>query len=510
MIQVIAALVLVIPILAFIAVKVIDHRARNRFKKVSKIAKHDTMPSAGLLDMFYSFFINPFLKQKEHQSMLVFNRYNKIGRDNGIYHSFFGTFDNINVVDPEAMKTVLLNPKTFPKFPLFLASERGLISRFLGRNLVFTEGEEWRTQRHIINPAFYDMSKFYKAFDSHIDKCLDNLEKDAETGPVNIPTHMTNMTIDILGMTVLGQDFGAQDGRLDAVIDSYLFLMKTSFQPLKILFSFLATLPTKSNRDFNQHLDRFDKFVFDIIEKTQNKHKNGEVKEDDPQTLLDLMLLSQDDESGAKLSMKSLRDNIVVFFVAGHETTASSLGFEFYRLGEKPQIQQKLYQEIKDTLNGDINNLTMELLLNMEYLDAFVKETMRFHPPATGVTGKIAAEDTTLCGYRIPKGTMISPSIYTVHHSDVYYGADVEDFRPERFLGAEGKKIHRFAHVPFSAGLRVCIGNNFSLIEQKLFLVKLLMKYEVQLTEGYQYKTQMGTPIMCMDDNFSVNLKKRQ
>jgi len=503
------SLILGLPILGYVVMKTIDMRARNRLKRVSKVAKHETMPTAGILSMIYSFFINPFKADKEHGAVLIFDDYNKVGRDDGIFHSFFGTFDNVNIVNPEAIKTVLLNPKTFPKFPLFLASESGLVSRFLGRNLVFTEGEEWSNQRHIINPAFYDMSKFYRAFDAHVDKCISSIGDKAKNGPVNIPTAMTNMTIDILGQTVLGEDFGAQDGRLDSVIDSYLFLMKTSFQPLNILLGFLSSLPTKSNRDFNTHINKFDTFVYDIIEKTQKKHKEGLEADNEQETLLDLMIKSQDDESGAKLTTKNLRDNIVIFFVAGHETTASSLGFEFYRLGQKPHIQQKLYEEIRDTLENDTSKLTMEKLLSMEYLDAFVKETLRFHPPASGVTSKIAAEDTTLCGYRIPKGTMISPSIYSVHHSDVYYGDDVEEFRPERFLGAEAKKIHRFAHVPFSAGLRVCIGNNFSLIEQKLFIVKLLMNYEIQLTKGYEYKIETG-PIMCMEDNFNVILKNRK
>jgi cytochrome P450 len=159
--------------------------------------------------------------------------------------------------------------------------------------------------------------------------------------------------------------------------------------------------------------------------------------------------------------------------VAGHETTASALGFVLYVLGKYPHVQQKLVEEIESVCGMD-KTPTYEQLNSMEYLYDIIRETMRLYSPVGGVTPKIAAEDTEICGYHIPKGTLINMSLWSVHHSEVYYGPTVNEFRPERWQGEEGKKIHKFAHVPFSAGARVCIGNNFSLVEQKLFLIKLL------------------------------------
>ena len=105
----------------------------------------------------------------------------------------------------------------------------------------------------------------------------------------------------------------------------------------------------------------------------------------------------------------------------------------------------------------------------------------------------------------------MSISLWAVHHSDVYYGPDVDEFRPERFEGEEGKRIHNFAHVPFSSGSRVCVGNNFSLVEQKLFLVKLLQKFVVDLKPGYELTIDhTDQSLHHMEKGFEVLLSMRK
>jgi cytochrome P450 len=136
-------------------------------------------------------------------------------------------------------------------------------------------------------------------------------------------------------------------------------------------------------------------------------------------------------------------------------------------------VQQQLVEEI-DSVCGRDKTPTYEQINSMEYLNDVIRETMRLYSPVGGLTPKIVAEDTEICGYHVPEGTLITVALWSVHHSEVYYGPTVNEFRPERWQGEEGKNIPTFAHVPFSAGARVCIGNNFSLVEQRLFLVKLL------------------------------------
>ncbi|KAL0478347.1 cytochrome P450 [Acrasis kona] len=499
MIVLITAL-LSLPLILYISSTLINHNVRSKFKRVDNKAKHDTLETVGILTAFLNM-LKQFFADIRFMAFCEFELYQKHGKDDGIFVSYLSFIENVVVINPEAIKTIMLHSITYPKYPLLLSSAFGdYASSFFGSNLAVIDGVEWRKQRHVINPAFYNLAKFYPAFEEHVDKFIKNVEH--QKGPVNVPKNLANMTVDILGKTVLGQDFGAQDDKLNAIIDSYYFMMGNAFRPLYTVLPFLTKLPTKFNKDFNQHLNSFDDFIYDLIQKAHDKYKNGV---DEQETLLDLMVKTQHEDSESKLDDKVLRDNTVLFFVAGHETTAVTLAFQLYRLGLHSEVQQKLYEEIIDVVNGDIENLSLDLLQEMDYMDAFIKESMRLHPPAQ-LPGRITAQDVTLCGYRIPKGTMVTPSIYGVHHSDVYYGQDVKQFRPERWLGEEAKKIHRFAHIPFSAGPRVCLGNNFSLIEQKLFLSKFLHKFIVKLQPD-QINLERALDV---NKDFAINVSTRQ
>jgi len=104
---------------------------------------------------------------------------------------------------------------------------------------------------------------------------------------------------------------------------------------------------------------------------------------------------------------------------------------------------------------------------------------------------------------------MISPDFYDLHYNEQYYGPTVNQFRPERFIGEEGKTIPRFAHLPFSAGARVCIGNNFSILEQKVYLVRLLSRFEILANKEYQYKLARSS-ILQISEDFTVCLRERK
>jgi cytochrome P450 len=128
---------------------------------------------------------------------------------------------------------------------------------------------------------------------------------------------------------------------------------------------------------------------------------------------------------------------------------------------------------------------------------------MRLWTPVGNVSPRVAAEDTEIGGYFVPKGTFVDVALWSVHHSDAYYGNSVNEFRPDRW--DEGK-VHKFAHVAFSAGPRVCIGNNFSLVEQKLFVVKLLQRFKVALKPGYQFVLDKDPALHHMEKGFEVLL----
>jgi cytochrome P450 len=420
---------------------------------------------------------------------------------------------------------VLLQPKKFPK-KTFGAFAGTFLGRFLGENILFANGEDWRSQRYIINPAFYDIESFYELFDELIEKCQSNWEADIRSNiskklVVKVRPSLTNLTIDILGRTIFGHKFGALEGKFDNYVESYNKLLDNMHlgSLLQLLIPLIFKIPIKDDKHIEFHLNRFNSMIYKVIRKRKRKiieRGNNYVGE---KSLLDLMIESQDDETGTRLTETQIRDNIVCFFVAGQEPTASSLGFALYALGKYQSMQEKVLHEIEQVCG--IATPTYEQIYHLDYLHDFVRETQRLFTPIGGITPRYSAEDTEIGGFHIPKGTIVSTAVWSIHHAEESYGPTVNEFRPERWQGEEGKSIHKFAYIVYSAGPRVCIGNNFSLLavsdvanytnlsQQKLFLVKLLQKFKVDLHPGYTCVIEEEGSLHHMEKGFEIILTPR-
>ncbi|KXN74924.1 cytochrome P450, partial [Conidiobolus coronatus NRRL 28638] len=183
------------------------------------------------------------------------------------------------------------------------------------------------------------------------------------------------------------------------------------------------------------------------------------------------------------LTDEELVHNLNVFFVAGHDTTANTLACGMYQLAKNKQVQDKLRKEIYDTLQiqpgtNKIVVPTFDQIKNMEYLGLFIKEVMRINPSVAQIVRKltedyhIPSDDVV-----IPKGTTVNVSIYGIHHDPKIY-PNPEKFDPERFLVG---KHESDVYMPFGGGSRMCIGSNFSLMEQKVYLTMLLQKFTIDI-----------------------------
>jgi len=196
------------------------------------------------------------------------------------------------------------------------------------------------------------------------------------------------------------------------------------------------------------------------------------------------------EDSETRMSDLELRDNIMIFFIAGHETTSTALSFAITVLAKNPEIQEKLRKEVVAFGNEE---MSIENISKLEYLNGFVKENMRIHPPVQLIPTKTSNEDSQLGDWFIPKGARIAVNIYAIHHSKEVYG-DPENFRPERW-SKESLSTHPIpnsAWIPFSAGARVCIGNNFSLLEQKVFLMDLVKRFKITSLDNVKIGTEKG------------------
>jgi cytochrome P450 len=216
-----------------------------------------------------------------------------------------------------------------------------------------------------------------------------------------------------------------------------------------------------------------DTFIYKLIEQRRaEKQDVGDV--------LSLLLSAYDEEHS--LTDTQIRDHIMTFVAAGHETTSLALTWTFYLLSEHPSVYEKLREELQSVL-GD-STPTLDTIGKLPYLEWVLNESMRLYPPAWS-QGRRAVEAFDLDGYHFPAGTMLMFSQWVMHRlPDIWEASD--EFRPERWDPVSGQKVPQWAYFPFGGGPRICIGMPFAQLEAKLLLAIILQHYRLQLVSGYR------------------------
>ncbi|KXN74937.1 cytochrome P450 [Conidiobolus coronatus NRRL 28638] len=227
----------------------------------------------------------------------------------------------------------------------------------------------------------------------------------------------------------------------------------------------------------------FNNFILSLISQRRKDLESGKFL--NSKDLLSTMLRSDPDSPYEPLTDEELVHNLNIFFLAGHDTTANTLSYALYHLARNRDVQDKLRNEIYQKMNLDDNQEklvvpTSEQLKNMEYLNLVIKETMRISPAVLQI-GRQLAEDYSIAEDNIvlPKGTNVGLSIYSILNDPAVY-PNPEKFDPERFLN---NKYEADTYIPFGGGSRICVGMNFSLMEQKIFLALLLQKFDLSVTK---------------------------
>jgi cytochrome P450 len=250
-------------------------------------------------------------------------------------------------------------------------------------------------------------------------------------------------------------------------LKNFFGVFSSAWMLFMLLFpNLILKLPVKKIQDYQDGLETLVQFIKDIIKEHREKNDNS---------ILSKLLIAADNPD--LLSDKELISNVWVFFVAGHETTATALTWALNCLRLYPEIQEKLYEEIKNFI-GEDRVPTEEELEKLVYLNAFINEVLRLHSPVPALATRVATEEVKYKDMIIPKGTRVGINFQSLHTNPEYWD-DPLKFDPDRFLPENRKGRNHYLHIPFSAGLRQCIGNIFSLIEQRLFLTRLLQKYRI-------------------------------
>lgn len=339
------------------------------------------------------------------------------------------------------------------------------ISKYLGRGLLTANGDFWLRQRRLIQPAFHKqkMNQLVGNMRQTIWLELADLPQDKAIAVFPI---MNRLAFNVVAKSLFQLSaIASKMERLKVIIqDVQEFLIKEIRTPYKAIW-YKFSGQVKKHRLMALETDSI---IPDIIEQ---RLKSGSK----PNDLLDMLLETRYEDTGEPMPTQQLIDEIKILFIAGHETTANALTFTLHLLGNHPEIQQEMFEELVaiESQTQDV----VERLQKMSYTNAVINESMRLYPPAW-ITDRENIADDALLDYQIRKGTLIGVSFYELHRNPKYW-ENPEQFNPERFLGEQKKQSMQYFY-PFGAGPRMCIGMGFAMYEMALALSYLVGKYHIK------------------------------
>jgi cytochrome P450 len=345
-----------------------------------------------------------------------------------------------------------------------------MLAELLGEGLLTSEGETWRRQRRLAQPAFQlDQIQKYGAV---MAACAERMLKGWQAGQTrDIHADMTRLTMEIAAQTLLGASMTEQTERVSRAMNDAMIY----FAGPALWFPLYKWLPTPGNLRFRRARRELDRIMYSTIAQRRAEAAAGG---DD---LLSRLLAARD-EDGSQMTDHQLRDELVTLFLAGHETTAQALSFTFYLLGKHPAVAARLAAEVDEVLAGRLP--ASPDVPRLRYTEWVIKESMRLYPPAPNV-GREALCDCEIGGYRIPRGAQVA-LVQWVAQRDPRWFDDPEVFQPERWDNDLARRLPRCAYFPFGDGPRICIGNQFAMLEAVLILAAIVQRYKLELVPGYK------------------------
>ena len=346
--------------------------------------------------------------------------------------------------------------------------------RFLGDGLLTSEGELWRRQRKLAQPAFHHkrLQGLVNTMSEATAAMLGRFRGHAQSGArIDIAKEMMRVTLAIVGQTLFSADVS---GDADAVGHALTVALEYTSRRLKTLIDIPPHVPTPENLRFVHAVKTLDRVVYGIIEE---RRRTGE----DTGDLLSMLMLAKDEETGEAMSDRQLRDEVMTIVLAGHETTANALAWTWYLLSKEPVVWRALREEVTRVLpNGAVP--TFEDLPKLKYTRMVIEEAMRLYPPAW-FFGRRAIQDDVVHGYAFPARSVVAVSPYYTHrHPDFW--PNPEGFDPTRFSPEASATRHKYAYIPFGGGPRICIGNSFAIFEAQVIVAMVTQRYRLDLVPG--------------------------
>lgn len=346
---------------------------------------------------------------------------------------------------------------------------------FLGDSIATTDGAAWRPLRRVAQPAFHRDSvagmagMMVRCASEMLDRWAERLTPGQ---PFDLAAELQQLTLRIIGHALFSVDLQSTNTReFGEAVDIALEYAAGSANPFRLP----SSVPTPANRRFARAMRLFEKTVLDMLDR---RRESGE----QPHDLMSMLLDAVDPETGEGLSHLQIRNEMLSYIIAGHETTAGTVTWLSYALSMHPEVARRVDAELERELRGQPP--TAESIGRLTYLEQAINETLRLYPPAYMLTREVASED-RIGGYTIPSKSWILLSAYVTHRrNDVW--ENPEGFDPERFTPAQESGRHPCAFYPFFAGPHKCIGQGLAMMEMKVVLATLRQRCRLDLLEGFE------------------------
>ncbi|XP_055417977.1 cytochrome P450 3A28 [Bubalus kerabau] len=415
--------------------------------------------------------------------------FKKYGKMWGFYE---GRQPMLAITDPDIIKTVLVKEcySVFTNRRIF--GPMGIMKYAIS----LAWDEQWKRIRTLLSPAFTSgkLKEMFPIIGQYGDMLVRNLRKEAEKGsPVNMKDMFGAYSMDVITGTAFGVNIDSLNNPHDPFVEHSKNLLR--FRPFDpfilsiILFPFLNPVFEILN------ITLFPKSTVDFFTKSVKKIKESRLtdKQTNRVDLLQLMINSQNSkeiDTHKALSDIELVAQSTIFIFGGYETTSSTLSFIIYELTTHPDVQQKLQEEIDATFPNKAPP-TYDALVQMEYLDMVVNETLRMFPIA-GRLERVCKKDVEIHGVTIPKGTTVLVPLFVLHNNPELW-PEPEEFRPERFSKKNKNSINPYVYLPFGTGPRNCLGMRFAIMNIKLALIRILQNFSFKPCKETQIPLKLYT-----------------
>jgi cytochrome P450 len=388
----------------------------------------------------------------------------------------FFYLDYFVVNDPEAIAHVLVkNVANYEKSRNYIG-----LKTVLGNGLLTSEGDHWRKQRRLAQPAFH--REKIAGFAATMARCTEeHLASWSNDASFDAHEQMMALTFRIVGLTLMSRDFQGEASSVGQALGVALsWANDYAESPIRIP----PWVPTPANRAFRRAKEKLDSIVLTAI---AERRASGEERDD----LLGLFLGATDEETGAKMSDQELKEELLTMVLAGHETTANSLAFTLYLLAKNPEVRDALEAQVDRELGDAAPGA--DVLSRVPLARAVCEESLRLYPPAW-VFERQAKADDVVGGHHVPRGAIVAVSPYALHRRPGTF-PDPERFDPSRFDESRRKSVGKYDYLPFGGGPRLCIGNAFALMEMAIVLSMIVRRYRVEVAPGFSMAPEPETTL---------------